>query len=282
MGRLFRAGAIAAALVLAVYASGCSSVHTRTYALETDRIAAGNSLNIVHLSDLHSTIHGKNQETLISKIRELKPDLILLTGDIVDDVAPVTGTRLLLAGIKDTAPMYYVTGNHEYMSGNIAGIRRELESFGVVILSDKLVRIRVAGLSGGPCDLVIAGLDDPYKEKYETPGYDQGKAMRDAFDGLDESPGYRILLAHRPERIESYKQYPFDLVLSGHSHGGQVRIPPIINGLYAPNQGFFPRYAGGLYRHGALVHIISRGLSVNMIPRIFNPPELVFIRVTGM
>ena len=104
--------------------------------------------------------------------------------------------------------------------------------------------------------------------------------MERAFRELDEISLYKILIAHRPERIEDYKQYSFDLVLSGHAHGGQVRIPGIMNGLYAPHQGLFPKYAGGMYTHDNLTHIVSRGLSVNSrLPRIFNPPELVIISI---
>jgi predicted MPP superfamily phosphohydrolase len=104
--------------------------------------------------------------------------------------------------------------------------------------------------------------------------------MRNAFTELNEVPSFKILVAHRPENIKHYREYSFDLVVSGHAHGGQVRIPYLINGLYAPNQGIFPKYAGGLYKHGSLTHIVSRGLSINpMLPRIFNPPELVIIEV---
>jgi predicted MPP superfamily phosphohydrolase len=102
--------------------------------------------------------------------------------------------------------------------------------------------------------------------------------MEERFRGLDDIKRYKILMAHRPENIETYSKYSFDLVVSGHTHGGQVRIPYIMNGLYAPNQGFFPKYSGGLYHQKNLTLIISRGLSVNpKIPRIFNPPELVVI-----
>ena len=95
-------------------------------------------------------------------------------------------------------------------------------------------------------------------------------------------PGYRILLAHRPEAIDEYRQMDFDLILSGHAHGGQWRIPGWINGVYAPGQGFFPRYAGGVYPLDDLVMIVSRGLSNNTwVPRIFNPPELVMIELTA-
>jgi predicted MPP superfamily phosphohydrolase len=206
-------------------------------------------------------------------IKEIEPDLIFLSGDIIDDVVPVTGTRLLLSGISGMAPIYYVTGNHEYWSHNIQEIREELVSYGVIILSDSYVKIMVNNN-----EIIIAGIDDPDKKCYETPTYDQDDSMEEAFRELDNVPLYKILLAHRPERIESYKRFSFDLVLSGHAHGGQVRFPTLINGLYAPHQGLFPKYAGGIYTHGNLKHIVSRGLSITPgLPRIFNPPELVVI-----
>jgi len=127
-------------------------------------------------------------------------------------------------------------------------------------------------------EIILAGIEDPDKKRYETPEYNQNESMEASFRELDGMELLKILIAHRPEKIEIYKGYSFNLILSGHTHGGQVRIPPVLNGLYAPNQGLFPKYAGGLYRHGETVHIISRGLSVNpRLPRIFNPPELVVI-----
>jgi predicted MPP superfamily phosphohydrolase len=184
----------------------------------------------------------------------------------------MTGTQLLLAGISDIAPIFYVTGNHEYKSQNVQSIRDDLVSYGVIILSDNYVKIEI-----GDNELIIAGIDDPSKANYETPEYIQSESMEKAFRELDSISVYTIFIAHRPEKIELYKQYSFDLVLSGHTHGGQVRLP-FINGLYAPNQGVFPKYAGGLYTHGNLTHIISRGLSISPgRPRIFNPPELVVI-----
>jgi predicted MPP superfamily phosphohydrolase len=205
-----------------------------------------------------------------------KPDLILLSGDIVDDKRPITGTTLLLDGIRNLAPIYYVTGNHEYMSKRIDDIRDTLESFGVVILSDSYMRIDIRGNT-----VIVAGVEDPDKKKFETPKYDQSLAMKRVFRGLDNIVAYKILIAHRPERIKTYAEYPFDLVVSGHAHGGQIRIPHLIDGLYSPNQGLFPKYAGGIYTHGTLIHIVSRGLSVNrpLLPRIFNSPELVVIFV---
>jgi predicted MPP superfamily phosphohydrolase len=253
--------------------TSCRTISTETYKVETPLLEEQSSITIALISDLHSSIFGKDQVILIDKVKDSNPDLIILSGDIFDDVISMNGTQLLLRGIYGVSPIYYVTGNHEYMSQNMQAIREELRSYGVIILSDNYKIIEINNNR-----IVIAGIEDPYKTIYETQNYNQNDSMERAFRELDEMPLYKILIAHRPERIENYKKYSFDLVLSGHTHGGQVRIPPILNGLYAPGQGVFPKYAGGIYTHGNLTHIISRGLSVNpLLPRIFNPPELVII-----
>ena len=263
-------------IVLCCFFVSCTSISTKTYVLESPLLKKQSTITIVLIADLHSTIHGENQSLLIKKITELNPDLIVLAGDIYDDIKPITGTQLLLAGISDIAPIFYVTGNHEYKNRNMQAIRDDLESNGVVILSDIYVKIEV-----GTNELIIAGIDDPGKANYEATEYIQSESMEKAFRELDSISVYTIFIAHRPEKIELYKQYSFDLVLSGHTHGGQVRLP-FINGLYAPNQGVFPKYAGGLYTHGNLTHIISRGLSISPgRPRIFNSPELVVIIIGG-
>jgi len=250
--------------------SSCNSISTKTY-----RVTAPvkSSIKILLISDLHSTIFGKDQSILIEKIISVNPDLILMAGDIYDHNSPTTGVQLLLSGISGIAPINYVTGNHEYWRHDLKKIKEELISYGVTILSDeyKIVEINNS-------EIVIAGIDDPYKKYYEMPGYNQNESMENAFRELDELQLYKILIAHRPEEIETYKKFSFDLILSGHTHGGQIRIP---FGLYAPNQGLFPKYSGGVYKHDNLTHIISRGLSINhpRIPRIFNPPELVIIIV---
>ncbi|MCL2801707.1 MAG: metallophosphoesterase [Treponema sp.] len=253
----------------------CTSISVKNYEIDTPLLAENTSIKIILIADLHSTIYGREQTTLIEKIREENPDLIVMAGDILDDDVLHLGTELLLEGIKDIAPIFYVTGNHEYWSRDIQGIRELLLSYQVNILSDNYVRININGN-----EIIIAGTEDPHKRSYEDPSYDQELAMENAFRELDDIELFKIFAAHRPERIEAYKKYSFDLILSGHTHGGQVRIPLILNGLLAPNQGLFPKYGGGLYRHGEMVHIISRGLSINpLLPRIFNNPELVIIIV---
>jgi len=264
-------------MIIFMFTASCNSMSTKTYEISTPLIEKESSIKIVQISDLHSSIYGKDQKTLIEKIKAINPDLIFLTGDIYDHKSKMNGVELLLSGISGIAPIYFVTGNHEYWSRNIQKIKAELLSNNVIILSDEYRIIEIKNNK-----LVIAGIDDPDKVFYETSGYNQDKSMEKAFRQLDEVPSFKILLAHRPERIEKYKKFAFNLVLSGHAHGGQIRIPLIMNGLYAPNQGLFPKYAGGEYKHGDLTHIVSRGLSINhpKIPRIFNPRELVMIIIT--
>ena len=256
--------------VAAVY----NGLTIRHYAILTDKIGQGKSIRVVLIADLHSHIYGDNQNQLISKIIKQDPDLIFLAGDIADDNVPIEGTKLLLEGIKDIAPVFYVSGNHEYWSGDIKNIKETIRSYGVTILEDEYHGITINGVP-----LIIAGIDDPEWARYERK--DSKPPMDEVFKDLEDKDQFKILLAHRPEQIEQYKRYSFDLVVSGHAHGGQARIPFLLNGLIAPNQGWFPKYAGGLYRHGSLTHIVSRGVSYNSrLPRIFNPPEIVVIDIS--
>jgi predicted MPP superfamily phosphohydrolase len=255
----------------------CSSISVQTYNLKTPLLEEKSIIKIALVSDLHSTIYGTDQSVLVDMIKNFIPDLIVLTGDIYCHNVSMSGTSLFLSGISGLAPVFYVTGNHEYMSLNMEAIRHELASFDVTILSDSFLTLEI-----NENKIILAGIEDPYKI-YETPDYNQNETMETVFRELDEIPLYKILLAHRPELIGDYMKFSFCLVLSGHAHGGQIRIPYILNGFYAPNQGFFPKYAGGIYNHGNLTHIVSRGLSVNpALPRIFNPPELVFIILEGI
>lgn len=247
------------------------------YTFNTDRINLGDIIRIVAVSDLHSHVYGKNQEDIVSLVEKQKPDIILLAGDIVDDELPVEGAELFLAGIRGIAPIYYVTGNHEIWSGDVDDIKENVRKYGVKVLERGYEHVRLKNSY-----ITVGGIDDPDIERYWDRSFDWTEEMRKAFAGLRGEPGFKILLSHRPELIEVYKEFSLDLVVSGHAHGGQVRIPFLLNGLYAPDQGWFPRYAGGMYRHGALTHIVCRGISNNArMPRIFNPPEVVVIDIKG-
>lgn len=250
----------------------------RKYNVISNKIAADESIRIALITDLHSHVYGDNQTKLVSLIKQQKPDIIALAGDIADDVVSIEGTKLLLDGLKGFRPLYYVTGNHEFWSGDIKNIRDTIRKYDITILENSYEQIKFKN-----SNIIICGIDDPDVVYYEKPDFDLQKVMNKNFTDLKDTSDFKLLLAHRPELIGLYKNYDFDLVLSGHAHGGQVRIPFILNGLFAPNQGWFPKYAGGQYKHGPLTHIVSRGLSYNpRLPRIFNPPELVIIDIKGV
>ena len=247
------------------------------YTIKSNKLVLNESVRIVLITDLHSHIYGKNQEKLISLIKKQNPDIIALVGDIADDVAPIEGTKLFLAGIKGIAPIYYVSGNHEFWSNNVKSIKDTIRKYDVIILENSYEHIKVKD-----SNIIIGGVDDPDVVKYDRPDFNWQGEMYNTFSKLQDEPDFKILLSHRPELIYIYKEFSFDLVLSGHSHGGQVRIPFILNGLLAPNQGWFPKYAGGEYKHNSLTLIVSRGLSYNpRLPRVFNPPEVVVIDIKG-
>jgi len=237
----------------------------REYDVKSDKITK--PIKVVLISDLHSNIYGKDQKNLIKAIKDQKPDLILLTGDIIDDKAPTKGAEKLLEGIKDICKVYYVRGNHEARIKDKNQVKNIINKYGITMLDYEYEEIVI-----NENKLVIAGIID---KEY---GFDTKTHMQKNFKELENIEGYKILLAHRPEFIEEYKKYSFDLIVSGHTHGGQVRIPYLLNGLYAPNQGWLPKYAGGEYIHEGLTHIISRGLYRGW-PRVFNPPELVVINI---
>lgn len=230
-------------------------------------------LRLAVVADLHSTVFERNE--LIELLKEQAPDILLLPGDLLDDVVPDDGALQFLAEAADICPAYYVTGNHEYWSHRVEDMKRTIESFGVRVLSDSYETIEVRGVP-----LLIAGIEDPSRTRYGYPGYDQQASMLAAFDALPDGLAYRILLAHRPEYIDTYLPYGFDLVVAGHTHGGQVILPGLVNGLFAPNQGFFPAYAGGRYTLGNTTMIVSRGIANKVnYPRVFNPPEVAIIDI---
>ena len=249
----------------------------KKYTVNTDKLNEDQSIRIVLIADLHNHIYGPGQSELVKLIREQEPDIIALAGDIADDQVPLLGTEMLLKGIQGLVPVYYVSGNHEYWSNDVRHIKDTIRKYDVTILESSYEMITI-----GDSAIIIAGVDDPEVVKYEKRRSTWEEDFYQAFSELRKEPAFKVLLAHRPELIEIYKQSHFDLVLSGHAHGGQVRIPFILNGLYSPNQGWFPQNAGGMYDHGSLIQIVSRGVSFNpRLPRIFNPPEVVVIDIKG-
>ena len=259
----------------------------RTY--EIDGRGISSPIRIALIADLHCCRYG---EKLIRVIDAQAPDLILMAGDIFDNRMAMANAEQLFAGISGRYPCYYVTGNHEYGSGAayFRSAMSVLAKYGVTVLSNTCETREINGN-----EIHLCGVDDPYSYmlefdwKQDPQGYEQARQNKhrlfcqrlDDLKSRTQDDHFTILLSHRPERFENYVSRGFDLVLCGHAHGGQWRIPGILNGLYAPHQGLFPRYAGGKYEKDGTTMIVSRGLATTTtpIPRFFNPPELVVIAV---
>ena len=228
---------------------------------------------IAHISDLHNTEFGQQQERLLQKLVEAAPDLIAITGDLLDSYHPnITVAMEFINGAIAIAPVYYVTGNHESRLPELyAQLREQMESAGVVVLDNKAVTLEY-----GSSIIRVLGVDDPTFSAESDQYEDNEQVISAQLDVLlDDQSAYTILLSHRPELFDVYHEAGIDLVLCGHAHGGQVRLP-FIGALFAPNQGFFPEYTAGLYRQGDTQMVVSRGLGNSSFPiRINNPPELV-------
>jgi predicted MPP superfamily phosphohydrolase len=221
---------------------------------------------IVQLSDLHSKSFGKDQKRLADKVKRLEPDVIVFTGDLVDSKRYNEGVSLaLMEQLVQLAPVYYVTGNHEWWSGRYTSLEDKLIQLGV-----KVLRNTHETITKGSNEISIIGIDDPAISN------ENGIIERELQQTLEkvEPESFKVLLSHRPEYFSIYSAYHIDLVFSGHAHGGQVRLP-FIGGLVAPNQGAFPTYTAGKYENGQTVMVVNRGLGNSIIPqRLFNRPEI--------
>ena len=260
---VFFALALAALIVWVGIASSYRLVVSR-HVLRSSKI--NNPLRMLLVADLHSCRYGEGQTELVQAIDKLNPDILMLCGDIADDDLPIGNTEKLLAAVADRYPCFYVSGNHEYWSGEIESIKRLVRRYGVKILEGEYTPLAIREEK-----IIICGVDDPESGNFMS-------QLERAAKGTAIGP-YTVLLSHRPERFAQYVPFSFDLVLSGHAHGGLWRIPGLLDGLAAPNQGFFPRYTNGSYREQSTTMIVSRGLAreSTRLPRFFNPTELVII-----
>lgn len=245
------------------------------YTITSDKI--NKPMRIALITDLHSCRYGAAQKTLIDAVNREKPDIVLLGGDIFDDEIPDENTKVFLTAIAKDYPCYYVTGNHEYWSMRSDEMLAWLDEHGIKDIGGKCVRV-----SQNSNEITLSGVNDPDQARYTGRGVGM-RAELDKTRDARRSDEFSILLAHRPSFVKTYLDYGFDLILTGHAHGGQWRIPGILNGTFAPDEGFFPKYAGGLYHFdGGSDMIVSRGLAreSTRVPRIFNRPELVIIKIS--
>ena len=253
---------------------GNTALEVNDYEIVSDRIPeAFSGFRIAQVSDLHNAEFGEGNEKLIELLSQTDPDMIVITGDLIDSRHTDIEIALEFAGqaIK-LAPVYYVSGNHEACVHEYEDLKMGLVKAGVIVLEDQKVQIKRDGES-----ICILGIDDPsFQEDYLFG--DAASVTSSALSELqNESDVYTVLLAHRPELFETYVDAGVDLVFSGHAHGGQFRLP-FIGGLVAPNQGFYPKYDAGLFSEGSTNMIISRGVGNSIIPiRLNNRPEIVVV-----
>lgn len=254
---------------------GNVTVSVTRYTVSNGKIPpAFDGYKIAVISDLHNAEFGKDNNTLIYLIEQEKPDIIAFTGDLIDsNRTDIEISASLVKRLAETAPCYYVTGNHEARIGErYRELEEKLLASGAVILHDGVER-----LSKNDETIQISGLDDPdFTDKNSAI---QESMLGSKLENMDLSDNFCILLSHRPEAFNAYVSENVNLVLSGHAHGGQFRLP-FIGGLIAPNQGFFPKYDAGEFTENNTTMIISRGIGNSIIPvRFNNRPEIVIVEL---
>lgn len=248
-----------------------NKIDVTRYEITTDRIKK--DIRIVHLSDFHS----KPFKKVIDITKENKPDIICITGDYINDREKNKNKMLFYAKrLVSTAPVYYITGNHEKRLPDFENLMDELKQAGFNVLLNEQAHLD---------DITILGLDEGQADFSDYKARKKGtfvyKDMSAYFHRLEKANNFRLVLSHFPENFEgikqvNYSQYDFELQLSGHAHGGQW-IMPFIGPLFAPGQGIFPKYAIGSFGERPKL-IVSRGLGNSEFPlRLFNHPEIIII-----
>jgi predicted MPP superfamily phosphohydrolase len=276
-------GLLAAILLVIVFLYDQNNgLSVTKYQLRSDKLPGGfDSYRIVQLTDLHSKEFGADQRRLARKVKKLAPDLIVVTGDLVDSRKYDALISLkMMERMIELAPVYYVTGNHEWSSGRYEVLERDLLRLGVKVLRNESELVPL-----GDGHIRVAGVDDPIFNRHADGDVDKlnehltqalgGEAAASTAGGSESADSFTVLLSHRPELFAVYAERGMDLVFSGHAHGGQVRLP-FLGGLIAPGQGFLPKYDAGKFEAQETTMIVSRGLGNSVVPqRLFNRPEIV-------
>ena len=258
--------ALLSAVIIAVPFACNEDLLTVRYDIITDKLSA--PVKIAFLSDVHNTLYGKDMSELIGAVDDFAPEAVVLGGDLFDYVWEEENSQLLVKRLVQSYPCFYSLGNHEFKKGRQEQIKREVSALGVHVLDGKYSDLET---SGGTVRFI--GID--------------GCVWTEQLSAAKNAAGFNcanVLINHYPEEFNELTGSGFDLILSGHAHGGQWRLPPLINGVFSTGEGFFPKYAGGLYTEGSTKMIVSRGLQRCIrdivIPRIFNRPEAVFITLS--
>ena len=260
--------------VIVWVAWGNTALVTTELSVRSEKLpAAFDGFRIVQVSDLHNASFGEGNAELLERVEQAQPDCIALTGDLVDSRHTDVDAALSFAReAAKIAPTYFVTGNHEARLEDLEQLLIGLEEAGVTVLENESILLEREGQS-----IVLAGVEDPSFHDDPLLHDTEGVFERNLESLSPEEGRYTILLSHRPEFFDLYEKLGFDLVLTGHAHGGQFRLPGI-GGLWAPGQGLFPEYDAGLYQQGGTAMAVSRGLGNSLFPfRVNNRPEIVAI-----
>lgn len=255
---------------------GNTALELNEYQIKSEELPESfEGFRIAQVSDLHSAEMGKGNSKLLDMLEEAKPDIIVLTGDIID--SRHTEMEVPLGFVEkavEIAPCYYVTGNHESRLSKEAYLdfEEKMKEYGVCVLHNETVFIERDGEQ-----ITLAGLDDStFASNHNGIRYSNLSSMIQEFFPED---GFQILLSHRPELFQRYVEAGVDLVFSGHAHGGQFRIP-FVGGVFAPHQGFFPEYDAGLFSEDGTNMLVSRGIGNSIFPfRVNNRPEVVVVEL---
>ena len=238
-----------------------------TYTYESEKLGADlDGYRIVQISDLHNAEFGKENKKLLETIRSCSPDIIVITGDLVD--SNHTNVERAVAFVKEAvkiAPVYYVTGNHEYW---LDPSENEQMMQGILVAGACDLDDEAVCIEKGDSSFMLAGLDDQHLSD---------ETLKNLLQ--EQKNELSIVLAHEPQYLQNYANAGADLVLTGHAHGGQIRLP-FVGGIVAPDQGFLPEYTSGKYNRADTEMIVSRGLGNSIIPvRLFNYPEVVCVEL---
>lgn len=219
---------------------------------------------IAQLSDIHGAVFGGSNAALLDAVKNTKPDIIVITGDLYDGGDEMVTIEPLVRGLTSIAPVYFITGNHEWDSDNLRELLKMLDKNGVTVLRNDYKRLRIRDDT-----IILAGIDDPN-------GPEDMKKPEELISEIRQKEGdpFIILLAHRNNYLDRFSQLGIDLVLCGHAHGGLIRLP-FIGGLIGPSRELFPKYTSGVYIEGRTKMLVSRGIGNQTgFPRFLNNPQI--------
>lgn len=247
------------------------------YDITTDKVKG---YKVAQISDFHNTNSVKLKRKIIESLKSNKPDIIVITGDLIDSRRTnIAVTKEFLESITAITKTYYVLGNHESRKENVQELIKIFECTGVIVLRNETVKLKD--------NLELIGLEDinfsiPEKkqENLSNPQAILEQTLKQNLENIvTQNDTYKILITHRPEYISTYSECNIDLTLTGHAHGGQIRLP-FVGGLFAPGQGILPKYTKGIHTKNKTKMVISRGIGNSKFPfRFNNRPEIVFVNI---